>query len=208
MTTRLLLLLTLLLPAGALAGEAADPVDERLARVAAAYAEVTSLEADFVQTSTGMSYLEPLVQTGTIALQKPGQMAWLFTGAQQFLSDGSTLWIVDPRDQTCTVYRGMNAVLSRYFGFLTGMSDVRSHYAVTATEEGGLNLAPTDPNDTMGSIAVTFDAASGLVASLKVTNPFGDQTEVTLSNVRTGTKLTPETFVYTDRPGYRTIEGS
>ena len=182
-------------------------MQERLAAVAAAYKDVTTLQGDFVQTSTGMSYMEPLVQKGTIALAKPGKLAWKFTGGQDYLSDGDTLWIVDSREKTCTVYRGMTGALARYFGFLTGLQDVETHYTVAATEGGGLNLAPKDPNDTLGTIAVRFDAKTGLVAGLTVTTPFGDQTEVVLSNVRTGAELALETFVYAELPGYRTIEG-
>jgi outer membrane lipoprotein-sorting protein len=147
------------------------------------------------------------VQTGTIALEKPGRMAWIFTGAQEFLSDGSSLWVVDPRDRTCTVYRGLNAVLSRYFAFLTGLADVRQDYTVSLGDDGALKLVPKDAHDTMGVIEVRFDASSGLVSSLRVTNPFGDQTEVVLSNVRTGRDIPDESFTYTARDGFRTIEG-
>jgi len=205
MTRLLLLLVALLVPVTALAG---DAVDDRLAAVAAAYKDVPSLEADFVQTTSGMSFLEPLVQTGTIALEKPGQLAWRFAGAAEYLSDGTTLWVVDPRDKTCTVYRGMNAVLTRYFGFLTGLTDVRASYAVTLGEGGALLLRPLDANDAMGAIEVSFDEATGLVRRFKVTSPFGDQTDVLLSNVRTGRDLPEAEFTYAPREGFRTIEGS
>ena len=50
------LLTGLLLASSALATEeATDPVDPILERLAAAYADVPSVEADFVQTSSGMS---------------------------------------------------------------------------------------------------------------------------------------------------------
>ncbi len=204
-TTRLLgLLLGLLLPATA----AADPVDDALAKLQAAYQDVASVEADFVQTSTGMSYMEPLVQKGTLALERPGSMAWRFTEprVQAYLSDGTTLWIVDEGEKTCTIYPRMDGVLARYFDFLTGMADVKKHFAVTLSDDGALVLKPTDPNDTLGTIEVRTDPKTGLVASIRNTNPFGDQTDVVLSNVRTGRDIPDADFVWTPREGYREIQ--
>ena len=60
----LVLLVSALLVGPAQAETGAPTADSVLAEMGKAYAEVKSLEADFVQTSSGMSYASPMIQRG------------------------------------------------------------------------------------------------------------------------------------------------
>ena len=195
------------------AAQADEGVDALLGKLAEAYKDVPSIEATFVQTSTGMSYMEPMVQKGTLSIERPGKMRWDFTEPtkQQYISDGTTLWVVSEADKTCTIYRSMDGVLSTYFDFLTGMADVREHFTVRLGEPVGeadvLVLKPLAADSTLGTMKVRIDRASGLVASVVSVTPFGDQTEVVLSDVKTGRDLPDESFTWSGREGYREVEG-
>ena len=187
--------------------------DVVLARLAEAYKDVASIEAGFVQTSTGMSYLEPLVQKGTLAIERPGKMRWDFTEPtrQQYISDGTTLWVVSEVERTCTVFRQLDGVLATYFDFLTGMADVRKHFDVSlgvATDAADvLVLKPLAADSTLGTMKVRVDKSSGMVTSVVSVTPFGDQTEVVLTDVKTGRDLPDEGFTWTSREGYKEVEG-
>lgn len=217
--TRLLLALALgllgltlaIIPA--FAAEPAKSVDEVLDRLKTTYADVPSVEADFVQTSTGMSYPQPLVQRGTVALERPGSMRWVFVEPteQQYLSDGSTLWVVNEADKTCTIFRQLDETLARYFDFMTGMADVRDNFVTTLGEavEGRdvLVLKPKQAESTIGTIHIQVDRETGLVAGFLVVSPFGDRTDVQLTNVRTGRDIPDADFSWAAREGFREIEG-
>ena len=209
----LALVLLLAQLAGSGVAQADDGVDAVLVRLAEAYKDVPSIEASFVQTSSGMSYMEPLVQRGTLAIERPGKMRWDFVSPtkQQYLSDGATLWVVSEQDRTCTIYRQLNGALSTYFDFLTGMADVRKHFDVSlgAAVEGMdvLVLKPLQPDSTLGTMTVQIDRTSGLVSVVTSDTPFGDQTEVRLLDVKTGRDLPDADFVWTAKDGYKEVEG-
>jgi len=189
-----------------------DSVDEILSRLAATYADVPSVEADFVQTSTGMSYVEPFVQSGQLAFERPARMRWEFTSPsrQQYLSDGSTLWVVEEKDRTCHVFRQLDSTLALYFDFLTGMANVKSHFQVSLgpVAEGKhiLELRPTARDSSFGTVSVHIDRATGLVSGMDNITPFGDRTEVRLSAIQTGNDIPDERFVWAPREGYKVIE--
>ena len=215
MTSRTLAALAglLVLLVGPLAARADDGVDAVLTRLTVAYKDVPSIEASFVQTSSGMSYIEPLVQKGTLAIERPGKMRWDFVSPtkQQYISDGKTLWVVSEADRTCTIYRQVGGALATYFDFLTGMADVRTHFDVRvgAAVEGKdvLVLEPLQPDSTLGTMTVQVDKATGLVSGVLSVTPFGDQTDVQLGDVKTGRDLPDADFVWTSTEGYKEVEG-
>jgi len=202
-----------LVAAPAFAAEPAKTVDELLDRLKTTYADVPSVEADFVQTSTGMSYSEPFVQKGTVALERPGSMRWDFAEPtkQQYLSDGSTLWVVSEDDQTCTIFRQLDATLARYFDFMTGMADVREHFTPSLGEavpgRDVLVLEPKRSDSSIGTIHIQVDRETGLVSGVVSVSPFGDQSDVQLTNMRTGRDIPDAEFTWAPRDGFREIEG-
>ena len=208
--------LLLLLPAGAGAGEQAGP-EQVLDQMHAAYKGVRALRATFVQTSTGMSYFEPLEQTGTISLESPGKMRWEFVTprAQQYISDGSTLWVVDDADQTCTVFSSVDGMLQRFYGFLTGSVDLRKDFTVTRTTEAAspvpgavaLTLTPRTPDGSIDSLRVYLDATTHRVVGVSMLTPFGDRTDTVLSAVEVVADVPDTLFGWSERPGFRVIRG-
>jgi outer membrane lipoprotein carrier protein len=210
----LLLVLAIALAPGLASAEEGDPaVDALLEKLATSYADVTTVQASFVQTSTGMSYMEPLVQKGTLALKKPGRIRWVFTEPtpQRYLSDGSTLWVVNDVDKTCTVFRMLDETMGLYFDFLTGMKDARAHFALRVIEPTAdadvLEAKPLKKDSALGTLHVRIDKATGRVSGVVNINPFGDQTEVKLSDIVVGAELPDADFVWSGQEGYREMEG-
>ena len=166
-------------------------VEETLGRMTAAYDGVKAIKAAFTQTTTGMSYFEPVVQTGTISLEEPGKMRWDFAAptSVQWVSDGTTLWILEQADKKATVFTSVSEMLTTYYGFLTGTSDPRETFRVAvATDEKppipgaiALKMTPLRPDGSIESLRIFLDPTSRRVAGVAMLTPFGDRTDLVYS---------------------------
>jgi outer membrane lipoprotein carrier protein len=190
-------------------------VDAVLERMKHAYDGRPGVRASFVQTNTGMSYFEPLVMKGTLALKKPRRirMEYLTPRAKTYLSDGTTLWIVDEADRTVTRSRNQVEAVGRLFDFLTGSADVRKDFIITPakgteTREGleVLRLKPKSADAGVSMVFVRVHPKTGLVHAVVTVTPFGDRSETVLSDVRTDVDLPDAGFVYTDRDGFTIVD--
>ncbi|MEE2829537.1 MAG: outer membrane lipoprotein carrier protein LolA [Myxococcota bacterium] len=206
----------LFLPAASAEEAVVDPVDAILARLAESYAGLTSLQSDFVQTSSGMSYPEPFVQKGTLALEPPARLRWSFEEPrkQAFISDGSTLWVVDEGEKTCTIFRKVDQTITQFYELLTGMAKVRKEFRVSLSEASearagadSLKLVSRGDSTGLGTIHVHVSRDSGLVTAVTTLSPFGDRTELELMQIKTGVDLPDGLFVWTSRDGFQEIEG-
>jgi outer membrane lipoprotein carrier protein len=194
---------------------AESPVNAVLERMRHAYDGHPGVHASFVQTNTGMSYFEPLVMKGTLALKKPRRvrMEYLTPRPKTYLSDGATLWIVDEGDRTVTRSRTQVEGVGRMFDFLTGSADVAKDFVITP-EVGSekaegfdvLRLKPRLSDAAFSMVFVRVHPETGLVHAVVTITPFGDRSETVLSDVRTDVDLPDEGFVYTDRDGYRIVD--
>jgi len=190
-------------------------VDDVLARMRAAYTEQTSVRASFVQTNTGMSYFEPLVMKGTLALKKPRSIRMEYTSprAKTYLSDGTTLWIVDEADKVVQRSKGNSEALGRMFDFLTGSGDVKKDFDVTV-ETGDekadgldvLRMKPKSPDAGIALVFVRVHPETGFVHGVVTTTPFGDRTETVLGDLETGVDLPDAGFVYAPREGFTIVD--
>jgi outer membrane lipoprotein carrier protein len=198
------------------AEEPSPEVEGLLARMAKSYSTIESFEADFVQTSRGMSYASPLVQKGRLAVERPQKMHWDFLEPtrQQYISDGSTFWWVDHTAKTTTVYRKMDSVLQHFFDLLTGMKNVKQNFRVSIesgehSREGSDSLKLISRGDTsgMGTLYVHVAKATARVVAVTTVTPFGDITLLELGELTLNKKLPASHFRWTEREGFTLIEG-
>ena len=196
-------------------GEPGTAVSDVLTRMKTAYKDQPAVQATFVQTNSGASYFEPLVMKGTLALKKPRRVRMEYTTprAKTFLSDGSTLWVIDQGDRTVTRSRTQVEAVGTMFDFLTGAGDVTKDFVVTvATGEEAvdgldvLRLEPKAPGGGLASVFVHVHPTSGFVQGVITTTPFGDRSETALSEIRTDVQLPDEGFVYASRDGFTIVD--
>ncbi len=196
----------------------ADPTpDAVLDRMHAAYKDLKALRANFEQTSTGMSFMEPLKQSGTITLESPGRMRWEFLTPrkQQYLSDGVTLWMVDEGDRTCTVFRTVDGMLQQFYGFLTGTADIRKDFRVEVVAETpapvadalALKLTPLQSDGSIDSLRVYVHRTTHRVVGISMLTPFGDRTDTVLSQMTELADVPDVDFTWVPRDGFRVING-
>lgn len=209
---RLLLLLALALPLSAVA----EPVDDALTGLGKAYGDVKAVRADFSQVTSGMSYMEPMRQTGTIAVEAPGKMRWDFQTPRKtvYLTDGDTLWVVDEGDKTTQVFQSVDGLVAQIYGFLTGTADLRSDFRVSIATDAPkgledsiqLKLVPKESSSAYESLRLYLDKTSHRVVGLSTLSAFGDRTDMTLSKVEVLDDLPDADFVYSKREGFREIQ--
>lgn len=227
MRSALLLIGALWMLPGAAFADTASPasaataqLDATLSRMNAAYKDVTGIRGNFVQTTAGLSYVEPLVQSGVLSLKAPGKMRWDFVTPTktQYLSDGTSLWVLEPDEQKCTVFSTITGMMQIIYGFLTGSADPREHFRVSAADADetagapvktaiALKLVPLDAMGAIESVRVYLDPATHRVVGVSMLTPFGDRTDTVLSDVVLGAELPDAEFVYTAREGWRTVQG-
>lgn len=208
----LLLLLAFALPLSVMA----EPVDDALAGLGKAYGDVKAVRAGFSQVTSGMSYMEPMRQTGTIAVEAPGKMRWDFQTPRKtvYITDGDTLWVVDEGDKTTQVFQSVDGLVAQIYGFLTGTADLRSDFRVSIATDAPkgledsiqLKLVPKESSGAYESLRLYLDKTTHRVVGLSTLSAFGDRTDMSLSEVEVLDDLPDADFVYSKREGFREIQ--
>ncbi len=174
------------------------------------------MRADFSQVTSGMRYLEPMRQTGTIAVEAPGKMRWDFQTPRKtvYMTDGDTLWVVDEGDKTTQVFQSVDGLVAQIYGFLTGTADLRSDFRVSIATDAPkgledsiqLKLVPKESSSAYESLRLYLDKSTHRVVGLSTLSAFGDRTDMSLSKVEVLDDLPDADFVYSKREGFREIQ--
>ncbi len=192
-----------------------DDVDAVLTRLSGAYDAMKSFEAQFIQTSSGISFPAPLVQEGTLQVQKPNKLRWEFKkpSPRLFLSDGTQLWIVDEAERTCTHYSAMMESLDRFLAVFNGADRLVEHYKISLatgpeSRSGAdtLKLVPKVPNGSVDTIYLRVDSSTSMVTAVVTMSAFGDRTETVLQGLVMGQDQPVERFRWSPRPDFQLIE--
>ncbi len=190
-------------------------VDAVLTRLSGAYDAMKSFEAQFTQTSSGISFPVPLVQEGTLQVQKPNKLRWEFKkpSPRLFISDGTQLWIVDEAERTCTHYSAMMESLDRFLAVFNGADRLVKHYKIslaTGSESRAgadtLKLVPKVPDGSVDAIYLRVDSSSSMVTAVVTVSAFGDRTETALQGLVMGKEQPIERFRWSKRPDFQVIE--
>ncbi len=190
-------------------------------RVQARYEGIRDLSARFEQTtrsvSLGGAAPAALAARGSVVFAKPGRMRWSYEEPEPsvVVTDGTTLWIYDPRAAEVQKMAVEGAFLSgAAIQFLLGQGDLLAEFEVesrdcvgtrAASREVLLELRPRRAA-TYERLALLADPASGEVRETTVHDLFGNVTSVRLADVRTNQRPPPELFVFRVPEGVRVIE--
>ncbi len=196
-------------------GAARADVGETLTKVRSAYEPLSSVEVPLTQTSNGPSYFEPLVQTGRFVVQRPDKLRWELKSASMervWMSDGSSLWVVDAQDKTVQLFSTVGGSIRRIIGFLTGLSKLEEDYTVVEATGADvvpgrtvLKLIPKERDEQLHSVLVQIDPKTHLVRGVILVTPFGDRSDMQLDEPKATGELPEDTFVWADRPGWHVV---
>ena len=192
-------------PDGACAGEIA-------ARLQTRFGEASQLSARFEQRSESTAYPEPQRSSGAVEFAKPGKMRWEYEKPQASLvvSDGETMWIVDPEAkevQRLPVDQGFLSGTPLHVLLNGGVLEDAFELSAEGCSTGPvtLRLVPREAA-TYESLELLVDAASGDVRQTRLADLLGTVTTVDLSELQVDPGLGPERFVYVPSPDERVLE--
>lgn len=198
-----ILLLTLLLPIAAAAGEAG-------AQLRTFLDTTRTLDATFVQVRVGEQGAGPSRATGRLRLQRPGRFRWDYQTpySQLILADGERLWIFDPDLEQATVRPQDEALGNSPARLLSGGLDLDANFSVieTGEREGGLDwveVRPLGSDEEFSQVRFGF-SAEGLSSMFMIDN-LGYTTLIEFNDIRSNIELDHDVFVFTPPPGIDVI---
>ncbi len=170
------------------------------------YDTVRDFTADFEQAYVGGALKRRTVESGTVAIRKPGRMRWDYVTpeAKQFISDGSRIYFYVPADRQVRVSpmpaddRAPTPIL-----FLAGRGDLLRDFRVeeAAPPQGmdgvrALSLEPRQPASEYTSLTLVVDAASFQMRQLVVVDTQGGSSTFTFRNLRENTGVAESHFTF------------
>jgi outer membrane lipoprotein carrier protein len=150
---------------------------------------------------------------GTVVFKKPGKMRWDFQTprAQQIIADGDVLWIYQPDDRQVLKAPFKAAFVSTTpVSFLLGIGRITDEFRPHADDRGctasRLYVALTSKKgDDVGALAFGVDRATYDIVEASVTDPLGNVTTLTFTDIARNVDVPDTTFEFSVPPGVDVI---
>lgn len=183
-----------------------------LALVTKKYTSISTLSAKFKQEAFYRQLNQRTKSEGDVFLkapafgddgETPGQMRWEYRFPTQdvIVSDGITLWMYQPDIMQAIETDASRGPMPMIMRLLTGFSGVGGALGMEMDDEftmdviydgkdkWGISLVPAYDEDAFKSIVVEISKRSFLVEGVKVTDLYGVETTVTLSDIKINPQL-------------------
>ena len=169
-------------------------------RLMAALKNLDNISADFKQTLLDEDKNIVQQSRGTLALQRPGKFAWIYTEPfeQRIIGDGSELWIYDVELEQVTV-KPMDAGLANApIMILMKQTDVTQQFDVSEVGQRKflywVELQPHASDLEYSSIFIGLEDDN--VRAMELQDQFGQSTQIVFENMRVGVVHNPATFKF------------
>ena len=197
--------LGLLMMAHAAAADTAPTVASVVQAVEAKYDDVSTMQADFVQTTHSQVFGAD-AQSGELVIKRPSMMRWAFADDKQFVTDGDTMWVYSKADNQVIRYDDIAAQRSALDSLLSSLHQLDELFEVKLLEGEGTTLE-LKPRDQAQVKAVKLELTQDLlVKSITITDPYDSVTELQFSNVRLDVEVPDSAFVFQVPKGVQLIE--
>ncbi len=192
----------------AAAAPAAGPL---LAEVQASYAKVQHLRASFTQTVSNATFGTRAPTRGTLYLVRPDKMRWDYVNAKarpdkSVIFDGTTLWIVEPKNLQVFEHATQDPTLPAALAFLEGGS-LANDFTITSPAADTLELVPKAANAQIKKLTFVIDPQTRQVIKSIVVNFKDDTNTFVFSNVDVDTAPSERLFQFSPKrvPTYKVI---
>ncbi len=135
---------------------------------------------------------------------------------QEVVSDGSTLWLVQPDRKRVTIYEvsANTEALRGLLAALSGLRDLSESFKVvqaTENEKGPqgvetVALEPLNPRADMGRLVVWFDVESLELRGLRIVSMVGNINQYGFSDVKFNPQVDGADFTYEPPEGFRVFD--
>jgi outer membrane lipoprotein carrier protein len=174
-------------------------------RLKVALKNMDNLSAEFKQTLLDEDKSIVQQSSGTLALQRPGKFAWIYTEPfeQRIIADGSELWVYDVELDQVTV-KPMDASISNApIMILMKESDVTQQFNVIEVGQRKflfwIELEPREKDLEYQRIFIGLD--DGQVRAMELQDQFGQSTQIVFDNLRVGVVHNPAIFKFVPPEG-------
>jgi outer membrane lipoprotein carrier protein len=183
----------------------AGAAEDAAQRLQAALKNLDNISADFKQTLLDEDKNIVQQSRGTLALQRPGKFAWIYTEPfeQRIIGDGSELWIYDVELEQVTV-KPMDAGLANApIMILMKQTDVTQQFDVSEVGQRKylywVELKPHASDLEYSSIFIGLEDDN--VRAMELQDQFGQSTQIVFENMRVGVVHNPATFKFVPPEG-------
>ena len=188
-------------------GSLSSPADaaDAAQRLKTALKNLDNISAEFKQTLLDEDKSIVQQSRGTMALQRPGKFAWIYTEPfeQRIIGDGSELWIYDVELEQVTV-KPMDAGISNApIMILMKQTDVTQQFEISEVGQRKflywVELKPHTSDLEYSSIFIGLEDDS--VRAMELQDQFGQSTQIVFENMRVGVVHNPATFKFVPPEG-------
>lgn len=176
-----------------------------IAAIETVYQTLGDFSAKFTQTTNVVLVERTVARKGTFQFKKGGKIRIEYegNGGKTYISDGTTLWIFVPGDDSSIQTFAVNdeSVPKEALAFLGGFGKIRKEFIVTESQSfpnapagtKSLHLVPRSKIKHYESLDTLF-GPDNILAELIVKNTSGNTSSYKFTNVRTNTGLDDEVF--------------
>jgi outer membrane lipoprotein carrier protein len=174
-------------------------------RLKTALKNMDSLSAEFKQTLLDEDKNIVQQSSGTLALQRPGKFAWIYTEPfeQRIIADGSELWVYDVELDQVTVKPMDESISNAPIMILMKESDVTQQFNVIEVGQRKflfwVELEPQAKDLEYQRIFIGLEG--GNVRAMELQDQFGQSTQIVFENLRVGVVHNPATFKFVPPDG-------
>jgi len=183
-----------------------------LAQVAERYRRLPAFRVRFVQQFESGVFGADERETGTIHVQRPRRMLWLYDrpAGRRGVFDGASWWLLDPEERQVTRHdpAGDDLVIE----LLTGRLEPGQAFAIESAGEeegaGGLRrvrLVPRQPRDDLDAVIVAIDPETLDLREIDVIDPLGSRWVYRFGPVEPAAPLPESAFHVTIPPGWTVV---
>jgi chaperone LolA len=207
-----------LLPSFQLSKLPAQDPGPTLERAGAAYANVATLSADFVQIVVNPLLGTPDTARGTLYLRRPNRFAMRFTVPQgdRIVADGRHLWLYTPSTTPGQALRSgipkTGTAGPNLLGQFVERPTERYHarYVRADSLETGvadvIALIPKEGAVGYSEAVIWVDRCDGLVRRMDITEESGQHRIVSLRRLRVNAPVSPREFTFSPPAGVRVVD--
>jgi outer membrane lipoprotein carrier protein len=195
---KLVLIVLLLLAPAAWADDAAQ-------RLNGALKNMDNLSTEFKQTLLDEDKNVVQQSRGTLALQRPGRFAWIYSEPfeQRIIADGSELWVYDVELDQVTVKPMDQGLSNTPIMILMKQTDVTDQFEVNEVGQRKflywVELLPKTPGLEYTHIYIGIEGEQ--VRAMELQDQFGQSTQIVFDNLRTGVVHNPAIFKFVPPAG-------
>jgi outer membrane lipoprotein carrier protein len=174
-------------------------------RLKVALKNMDNLATEFKQTLLDEDKNVVQQSSGTLALQRPGKFAWIYTEPfeQRIIADGSELWVYDVELDQVTVKPMDQGLSNAPIMILMKQADVSEQFEVNEVGQRKflywVELSPHADDLEYTHVYIGIDGDS--VRAMELQDQFGQSTQIVFENQRSGVVHDPATFKFIPPPG-------